>query len=214
MAVRGCDQDGFARLHLLTDPDGPRPVLDVVEIALAEGVPWVQVRSKVGSDRERLAVIEAVLQRCRLAGATCVVNDRVDLALAAGADGVHLGADDLPVAVARRLLGADAVIGATVRDADGARRAERAGADYLGVGPTQATSTKLVGVGPLGEDGVAAVAAVVDIPSVAIAGVTAESARALRLLGVAGVAVVGAVSRADDPAAACTALLDAVEGAP
>jgi thiamine-phosphate pyrophosphorylase len=186
-------------------------MLDIVDAALAAGVPSVQVRLKAGTDRERLAAISAVLERCRDAGATCVVNDRVDLALAAGADGVHLGADDLPVAVARRLLGADAVVGATVRDPEGARAAERDGADYLGVGPAFATSTKEVGVTPLGLGGVAAVAAVVDIPSVAIAGVTVDSAREITARGVAGVAVIGAVSRADDPLAACTALLDAVE---
>jgi thiamine-phosphate pyrophosphorylase len=210
--VRGQDHDGFGRLHVLTDPDGPHSVVDIVDLALAAGVPCVQVRLKAGTDRERLAAVSAVLERCRDAGATCVVNDRIDLVLAAGADGVHLGADDLPVAVARRLLGAEAVVGATVRDCDGARKAERDGADYLGIGPTFATNTKEIAVTPLGVAGVADVAAAVDIPSVAIAGITADAARQLTGMGVAGVAVVGAVSRARDPQAACTALLDAVEG--
>lgn len=214
MALRGQDRNGFGRLHVLTDPDGPHPVVDVVDAALDAGAPTVQVRLKSGTDRERLAAVSAVLERCRAAGATCIVNDRVDLVLAAGADGVHLGADDLPVPEARRLLGAGAVVGATVRDGDEARTAERDGADYLGIGPTFATNTKQVARTPLGVAGVADVAAAVSIPSVAIAGVTVESARQLVSRGVAGVAVVGAISRAADPRAACSALLDALEGKP
>jgi thiamine-phosphate pyrophosphorylase len=211
VAVRGRDSDGFGRLHLLTDPDGPRPVIEVVDLALSVGVPLVQVRVKAGGDRERLAMVTSVLERCRAAGATCIVNDRVDLALAAEADGVHLGSGDLPVAVARRLLGPGSMIGATVRDLDGARAAEQEGADYLGVGPAFATDTKRVGVAPLGVDGVVSIASSVTIPSVAIAGVTVDAARVLVSRGVTGVAVVGAVTRADDPRSACVSLLDAVE---
>ena len=122
MAPRGRDRDGFGRLHCSPTPMVPVRCSTSSTPRWPRACPGVQVRSKDGTDRERLATIDAVLERCRLAGATCIVNDRVDLALAAGADGVHLGADDLPVAVARRLLGADAVIGATVRDAAGARR--------------------------------------------------------------------------------------------
>ena len=213
MAVRGRGGDGFGRLHVLTDPDGPRPVLEVVDAALAAGVPVIQVRRKSGTDRERLALVEAVLARCRDAGATCVVNDRVDLALAAGADGVHLGGDDLPVATARRLTNPNLLIGATVRNVDDAREAERDGADYLGVGPTFATATKDVDHPSLGVDGVARVAAGVDVPTVAIAGITADTAADLVSQGVAGVAVLGAVNTADDPGEACRALLDAIEAA-
>jgi thiamine-phosphate pyrophosphorylase len=214
MVVRGRDPEGFGRLHVLTDADRPESVLDVVDAALAAGAPTVQVRQKAGTDRERLATVDAVLSRCRAAGATCIVNDRIDLALAAGADGVHLGADDLPVAVARRMMGADAIVGATVRDPGRARAAERDGASYVGVGPTFTTTTKDPGVAPLGVDGVAEVAAAVNIPAVAIAGVTARSAAALTSRGLAGVAVMGAVSGARDPQAACRDLLDAIEGAP
>jgi thiamine-phosphate pyrophosphorylase len=196
---------------VLTDPTGPHPVLEVVDQALAAGVPVLQVRAKAGADRARLAVVSSVLERCRAAGATCIVNDRVDLALVAGADGVHLGSDDLPVASARRLLGPEAIIGATVRDLDRAREAEQEGADYLGVGPTFATDTKPVDVAPLGVDRVVEIASSVTIPSVAVAGVTADTARQLVDRGVAGVAVIGAVSRVPDPYAACVSLLDAVE---
>jgi thiamine-phosphate pyrophosphorylase len=211
MGVRAKTPEGFGRLHVITDPTGPHPVIEVVEAALAAGAPVIQVRQKSGTDRDRLAAVEAVLGRCRATGATCLVDDRVDLALAAGADGVHLGADDLPVTVARRVLGPEATIGATTRDPDDARAAEADGADYLGVGPTHPTDTKHVGHPPLGEDGVAEVARSVGIPVVAIAGVDVASARRLRALGVTGVAVIGAVSRAEDPQAACTALLEAVE---
>lgn len=213
MGQRARTARGFGRLHVLTDPDGPHPVLDVVDAALAAGVPTIQVRSKQGSDRCRLAEVVAVTERCHAAGATCIVNDRVDLALAATADGVHLGDDDLTVAIARRLLGPDAIVGATVRDVAGAAAAEADGASYLGIGPTFATATKTVDVDPLGPSTVATIARSVAIPAVAIAGITVDAVPALLADGVAGVAVIGAVSRAGDPGAACTAFLDAIEQA-
>ena len=213
MRPRGRSASGFGRLHVLTDPEGPRPVLDVVDVALAAGVPTIQVRAKQGTDRSRFAEVLAVTERCRAAGATCIVNDRVDFALAAGADGVHLGDDDLTVATARRLLGPGALIGATVRDRETAQAAVSDGASYLGVGPTFATATKALAVQPLGVEAVADIARAVTVPTVAIAGVTVESVIALLERGLTGVAVIGAVSRNDDPGAACTALLDAVEQA-
>ena len=214
MGRRARTASGFGRLHVLTDPDGPHPVLDVVDAALAAGVPTIQVRAKRGSDRCRLAEVMAVAERCRGAGATCIVNDRVDFALAAGADGVHLGDDDLTVATARRLLGPDALVGATVRDADRAAAAAAEGASYLGVGPTFATSTKDVDADPLGPETVAAIARSAAVPAVAIAGVTVDAVAGLLADGVTGVAVIGAISRADDPGAACAAFLDAIESAP
>src|SRR5690606_512207 len=133
------------------------------------------------------------------------------IALAVGADGGHVGADDLPVAAARAVLGPTAVLGATCRDPAGARAAVAAGADYLGVGPAYATTTKAGLPPPIGPDGVAAVAgAGPGTPVVAIGGVVAERVAALRAAGAYGVAVVGAVSAAADPAAATTRLLEAL----
>src|SRR5205823_15043548 len=105
---------------------------------------------------------------CRPAGVTCLVNDRLHVALAVGADGGHVGADDLPVAAARRILGPYAVLGATARDPETARRAVADGASYLGVGPAYPTSTKGGLPAPIGPAGVAAVAAAVPVPVIAI----------------------------------------------
>jgi thiamine-phosphate pyrophosphorylase len=178
--------------------------------AVAAGAPLVQVRVKDATDRVRLAHAERLHRMCRAAGARCLINDRVDLALAVSADGVHLGADDVPVEVARRLLGDRAVVGATCRNPEAARRAVDAGASYVGVGPVFATTTKAGLPDPIGLAGVEAVAAAVAVPVIAIAGVTVEGVPALLDAGAWGVAVVGAVFAAPDPSQAVGELLDAL----
>jgi thiamine-phosphate pyrophosphorylase len=203
----------IGRLQVLTDLDSTRDPLAVVDAALAAGVPVIQVRAKAQPDRDLLALAQAVVERCRAVGATSIVDDRVDVALATGADGVHLGDDDLPVHLARRLLGPDAVVGATARDPAAGRARVEEGADYLGVGPTYATTTKVGLPDPLGPEGVGAVAAAVGVPVIAIAGITAARIAEVLAAGAHGVAVVGAVSRADDPGRAATDLLAAVAAA-
>jgi len=205
--------DGIGRLHVLTDPEGPRDPLTVVDAALGAGAPVIQVRAKQATDRALLTLAEAAVARCRAAGATCLIDDRVDVALAVGADGVHLGDEDLPVAVARRLLGPDALIGATARDTAAAAARVAEGADYLGVGPTYATGTKTGLPDPLGPAAVGAVAAAVTVPVIAIAGIDRTRVAEVLAAGVHGIAVVGAVSRAEDPAAATADLLAALGGA-
>jgi thiamine-phosphate pyrophosphorylase len=197
----------FPRLHLLTDARPGRDVLATVAAALAAGAPCIQVRAKGLTDREHLALASAVAERCREAGALCLVNDRVDVALASGADGVHLGADDFPVEVARRLAGERLLIGGTARDAATARGLVAAGADYLGVGPVYATTSKSGLPEPIGLDGLRTVAGAVDVPVIGISGITAARVSAVMDAGAHGVAVVGAVSDADDPAAATRELL-------
>ncbi|HET9558631.1 MAG TPA: thiamine phosphate synthase, partial [Actinomycetota bacterium] len=192
-------------------PDDP---LVAVDAALAAGAPIIQVRAKALTDRALFALAEAVVMRCRVAGATSLVDDRVDIALATGADGVHLGDEDLPVDVARRLLGHEAIIGATARDVAAGRARVAEGADYLGVGPTYATSTK-TGLPPaLGPEAVGAVAKAVSVPVIAIAGITLERVPEVLAQGVHGIAVVSAVTRADDPGGATADLLAAIEAGP
>jgi thiamine-phosphate pyrophosphorylase len=151
-----------------------------------------------------------IVALCREAGATCLVNDRLQVALAVGADGGHVGGDDLPVAAARRVLGPDAILGATARAPESAREAVAAGATYLGVGPAFATTTKDGLPDPIGVGGVGAVAAAVSVPVIAIGSVTAARVPGLLAAGAYGVAVVTAVSDAADPAAACAELLAAL----
>ena len=197
-------------LHVLTDAGaGPR-ALAVIAAAVAAGAPVVQVRAKGCTDRVLYDFARAVVELCRSAGAICLVNDRVDVALAVGADGTHLGEHDLPLAAARRVAGPAHLLGGTARDPERARQLVAEGADYLGVGPAYPTTTKSGLPAALGPAGVAAVARAVDVPVIAIGGVTADRVSPLLAAGAAGVAVVGAVTAAADPAAATRELLRAL----
>lgn len=198
----------LGRLHVLTDARGGRAALDAVAAAVAAGAPVVQVRHKDCTDRALYEFAARVVEVCAAAGVTCIVNDRVDVALAAGAAGTHLGAEDLPVAAARRVAGPGHLLGGTARDPLQARELVAAGADYLGVGPVYPTATKTGLPDPMGPAGIAAVAQAVDVPVIAISGVTAEHVGELLAAGAWGVAVVGAVSGAADPAAATRRFLD------
>ncbi|MEV0604987.1 thiamine phosphate synthase [Polymorphospora rubra] len=203
----------LGRLHLVTDTRPGRDPLAVVQAALsvagAELVVQVRVED-VASDREAYDLAGRVAGLCAAAGATCLVNDRLHVALAVGAAGGHVGALDLPVDAARRVLGPDAVLGATARTPEAGRAAVAAGATYLGVGPCYLTSTKDGLPTPIGPAGIAAVAGAVDVPVIAIGGVTAARAAELVAAGAYGVAVVGAVSSAADPARATAELLAAI----
>lgn len=203
----------IGRLHVLTDARGGDAALRAVAAAVGAGAPVVQVRQKDCTDRVLYEFAAAVAAICASAGATCIVNDRVDVALAVGAAGTHLGADDLPVAAVRRVAGPDHLIGGTARHPQQARDLVSAGADYLGVGPAYPTTTKSGLPDPIGLAGVAAVAGAVQVPVIAISGVTAERVPDLLAAGAWGVAVVGAVSAASDPAAATRRLLAELGGA-
>ncbi|GAA0735125.1 thiamine phosphate synthase [Dactylosporangium roseum] len=193
----------LGRLHLITDTRPGRDTLTVVAAALRAGFDTVQVRPEDDvTDRAAYELTVRVLELCRAGGATCLVNDRLHVALAAGADGGHVGADDLPVAAARRILGPGAVLGATARNPRAARQAVADGASYLGVGPAFATTTKTGLPDAIGPAGVRAVVRAVDVPVVAIGGVTAARAAELFAVGAHAVAVVSAVNSAVDPGAA------------
>jgi thiamine-phosphate pyrophosphorylase len=170
--------------------------------ALADaGVDGFQVRAKGLTDAALLALTGRVIDA--VTGTPVVVNDRVDIALAAGAHGVHLGADDLPVAEARR-LGPDLLIGGTCRSRQAAIAARDAGADYAGFGPISATTSKTGLPQPLG---VAALEAASDVlPLIAIGGITPESADAVRAAGAHGIAVIGAIWESRDPVHAVSRL--------
>ena len=198
-------------LHVLTDARGGQAALDAVAAAVSAGAPVVQVRAKDCTDRVFHDFARAVVEVCAAGGATCLVNDRVDIALAVGADGTHLGADDLPLAAARRVAGPGHLLGGTARDPIRAAELVAQGADYLGVGPAWPTTTKTGLPDAIGPAGIRAVAEAVDVPVIAIGGVTAERVAELLAAGATGVAVVGAVSAAADPGAATRALLAALD---
>lgn len=203
----------LGRLHLVTDTRPGRDPLVVVRAALgvagAELVVQVRVEDSA-TDREAYDLARRVIELCSPVGATCLVNDRLHVALAVNAAGGHVGALDLPVDAARRVLGSEAILGVTAREPDTAASAVAAGASYLGVGPCHLTSTKEGLPPPIGADGVRAVAGAVDVPVIAIGGVTAATVPALLAAGAHGVAVVGALSGAADPARVTAELLGAL----
>lgn len=173
------------------------------------GLAGIQIRDKTATTRDLIALTERV--RTVVPAGCVIVDDRLDVALAGPADGVHLGADDLPVATARTI--ADAVrpgliIGATCRDRDAVARATEAGADYAGFGPVGASSSKAGLPEPLGVSAVAAAAG--GIPLIAIGGIDVATATAVRRAGAHGVAVIGGIWRDPDPVQAAKELLTAV----
>ncbi len=190
-------------LYAIVDPlDTGRDPVALAAILLAGGARLLQLRLKDATPRALLAAAAAIAPRARAAGALFVVNDRPDVARAVGADGVHLGQDDLPVAAARRVVGPEALIGVSTHDLDEARRAAADGADYLGVGPVYATGSKRDPLPARGLALVRAVRATVGLPLVAIGGITPALAPDVRAAGADAVAMIGALVRAPDPAAA------------
>lgn len=197
------------RLMVVTDPDcGPgRGVVDVVRAALRGGAPAIQLRMKDAPAREMAEAARALLAETRAAGALLFINDRVDVALAAGADGAHVGQDDLPVEPARALVPPGFLLGVSAETVELARQAQSDGADYVGVGPVYATGSKADAGDAVGAARIAEVAAAVRIPVVGIGGITIANAPPVIEAGAAGIAVISAVMRADDPESAVRALL-------
>jgi len=185
---------------------------EIAEAALRAGVRVVQVREKEGSARRALDVAVTLRELTRRYGALLLINDRIDIAIAAEADGVHVGQEDLPVELARRLLGDDAVVGLSITDADQLAVRDAAEADYLGVGAVFPTGSKgdatLTGL-PL----LAAARAATQAPIVAIGGIDAGNAALAIAAGADSVAVISAITQAPDPAGAVEALSAAVAAA-
>lgn len=199
------------RLIVVTDRASahPRDMVQAATKALDAGAPALQLRDKTSPPRDLLPVARRLADAARAAGALFFVNDRLDVALAAGAHGVHLGALDLPVHAARRAAPPGFLIGATSGDPAAARAAATAGADYVGCGPVYPTRTKVPTGTAIGVVGLATVVASVDVPVVGIGGI--EPGRALDVFraGAAGCAVAGAVMGAADPGKTVKALLAA-----
>lgn len=197
-------------VYLVTDRAATRgrPLPDVVEAALHGGIRAVQLRERGLTDRELFALAQALRTSTRRHGAALLVNDRIDVALACAADGVHLPARSFTVAEARQLLGPDRLIGVSAHSAAEAAAAARAGADFAVIGPIFATPSKRAYGAPLGVTAIeAAAAAAAPMPVLAIGGITAETVAALRRHGAAGIAVIRAILDAADPRQAAAALL-------
>lgn len=187
------------RLYAVTDNAwlGERTLAACVAEALAGGATFVQLRDKQADEAALRAEGAELLELCRVAGVPFVINDNVEAALAVGADGVHVGQEDMACERARALLGPEAIIGVSTQTVEQARAAQAAGADYLGVGGVRGTATKPE-AGVLTPEQFRAIVAAVDIPVVAIGGIDAETVPLLADLNVDGAAVVSAIFAADD----------------
>ena len=200
-------------LYLVTDRalSLGRSTVEVVRAAIRGGVSCVQLREKGCSTREFMD--EARLLKALLAGTgvPLFINDRLDVALAVGADGVHLGQNDLAIADARRLVGNRMIIGISAESVADAIRAEAEGADYIGASPVFTTPTKTDTAPPLGLDGLRAIRRAVQLPLVAIGGINADNAAAVLRAGADGLAVVSAIVSAPCPRTAAAGLRQRIQ---
>jgi thiamine-phosphate pyrophosphorylase len=195
-------------LYLVTDRQrtAGRPLLEVVEAALQGGVDAVQLREKDLPAAALFALATHLRDLTRRYRARLLINDRIDIALAVGADGVHLPVDSFAPADARRLLGPDALIGVSTHSVEQARAAAAGGADFVVFGPVFDTPAKRPFGPPVGLDALAQVTHAVRPPVFAIGGLTASQVAGVRERGAHGVAVVAAILEANDPRAAAAAL--------
>ena len=180
--------------------------LDSIQLALEGGCRWIQLRMKDATDDEVRPIAVEAQKLCRAYGATFIIDDRVALVRELGADGVHLGKNDMPIREARQLLGPDFIIGGTANTFEDAKAHYEASADYIGCGPFRFTTTKQKLAPVLGLDGYRQIiqqmrAANITIPVVAIGGITKDDIPAILQTGITGIALSGTVLRADDPIA-------------
>jgi thiamine-phosphate pyrophosphorylase len=177
-----------------------RSPITILREFLAGGVRLVQLRAKELSSGEFFTLAKEARQLTREAGATFIVNDRADIAVASGADGVHLGQDDLPLHAARKLLGPDKVIGISTHDLDQARAAELNGADYIGFGPIFGSATKDTGYSPRGLKMLREIRKSVKIPLVAIGGITEDNVAEVWNAGADSAAIISDLMGTEDVA--------------
>jgi len=194
------------RICLVTDRDlaRGRPLVEVVAAAVQGGVTMVQLREKTATTREFLEEARALKALLAPLGVPLVINDRVDIALAVDADGVHVGQKDMPVDQVRALAG-DRIVGLSITNATQMRGADTRLCDYLGVGPLYLQQTKADASTPLGVEGFRALRAMTDKPVMAIGGLKADNSAPVLAAGADGLAVVSGIVCADDPRAASQA---------
>jgi len=195
------------RLVAITDDAQDRrgTLVDRMAAAVRGGATSVQVRLKTASPREVVEITRAIMTRTSV---PVIVNDRADIALAAGAAGVHVGEADLPVAAIRRFAPAEFIIGASL--GSDTELANAKDADYVGIGPVYGSDSKSDAGRAIGVDGFERLAGRVEVPSVAVGGITAERALQITMHGAVGVAVINAILRADDPERAAREIADAI----
>lgn len=205
----------IGRLHVLTDTvlQDRYSHVDLARLVIDGGADTIQYRQKTGTTKELIETAAATQGVCTEAKVTLVVNDRVDVAIAAGADGVHLGQEDFPVRKARELLGPDAIIGVTGKTLELSRTGIEDGADYVSFGPIYATTSKPDAREPQGLEGLSEIAQAISRPVIAIGGICEDTAGDVIRAGAHGIAVISAVCCQSDPADAARKLMARIRSA-
>jgi thiamine-phosphate pyrophosphorylase len=205
----------IGRLHILTDAvlQSRFSHLELTELALAGGADTIQFRQKTASTREMILLARQMQALCHKSGVCFMVNDRVDVAIAAQADGVHLGQDDFPIPLARKVLGPKAIIGGSASTLEEARKCFLEGADYIGFGPVFPTTSKDDAGPSSGLEGLALVLREVPLPVIAIGGIDRFNAPDIIRCGAHGIAVISAVCGRPDPREATEHLKRVLESA-
>lgn len=202
-------------LYLVLDPDLCRPLgmVETARLAVAGGVTMVQLRDKDASSAQMIATGRALKAALNGTGVPLTVNDDVEAAIAIGADGLHVGQDDMDAQTARRMIGPDMILGLSVETEALAAAVDPAVVDYIGAGPVFATATKPGHKPPVGMDGLARLVAAIPLPAVAIGGLKTSHVEEVLKSGARGLAVVSAICGQPDPQAAARQLSEAIRKA-
>ncbi len=202
------------RFHVLTDMvvQSRYSHVELTEMALRGGADTIQFRSKSGSTRELIDTAVKMKELCSKAGVPLIINDRIDIAMASGADGVHLGQDDFPIPLARKLLGEYAIIGGSAGNMEEAKICFEGGADYIGVGPVFQTGSKLDAGPATGIENIRMIAEAFSLPVIAIGGISEKHIGELLDAGAHGIAVISAVCLKENPASAAQVFRDVLSG--
>ena len=200
------------KLYLVTDSTdkSDEEFLKALEEAIEGGVTFVQIREKNKSTAEYINLVSKALEITRKHNVPLIVDDRVDVVLATGADGVHVGREDMPVETARKILGKDKIVGATTKTVEQALAAYKAGADYLGVGAIYPTTTKVKTILTSTET-LNDICDAVPIPANAIGGLNKDNLGVLKGIPIAGICVVSAIMKSESPKEAAQGLIKAIE---
>jgi len=199
----------IGRLHVLTDTDLQNCFShkELAELAIAGGADTIQFRQKTGETIQMIRIAEQIQALCKRAGVSFIINDRVDVAIASHADGVHLGQGDFPIPLARKLLGEGAIIGGSAGNAEEAQKCFLEGADYIGFGPVYPTSSKEDAGPASGLDLLRQVVEKIPVPIIAIGGINKDNTVLVRESGAYGIAVISAVCCEKNPEEATRCLL-------
>jgi len=203
----------IGRLHVLTDTDLQNCFshIELAELAIAGGADTIQFRQKSGETIQMIRIAEQIQALCKRAGVSFIINDRVDVAIASHADGVHLGQGDFPISLARKLLGEGIIIGGSAGNEEEARKCFLEGADYIGFGPVFPTSSKEDAGPASGLDLLKQVVEKIPLPVIAIGGINKDNTLLVKESGVHGIAVISAVCCEKNPEEATKCLLRLLE---